>query len=289
MQYLVTRREDFRDRRVVIAGGGDSAVDWALSLAPVAASVSVVHRRPKFRAAPESARRLQELATAGEIELVVPYQLAGLEGDGKLSGVRVATLDGEERLLEADVLLPFYGLATSLGPIAGWGLELAKGQIAVDPASCQSSRPGIFAIGDVIGGAMLAHKAEHEGVICIEKIAGLDPHPLDKGQVPGCTYCHPQIASVGLTEDAARKAGLDIKVGRFPFIANGKAVALGEADGLGQDRVRRQDRRAARRAYGRRRSDRDDPGLRRRQDAGDDRSRADADGVPASDNQRINA
>ncbi len=149
VQYLVTRREDFRDRRVVIAGGGDSAVDWALSLAPVAASVSVVHRRPKFRAAPESARRLQELATAGEIELVVPYQLAGLEGDGELSGVRVATLDGDERLLPADVLLPFYGLATSLGPIAGWGFELTKSQIAVDPASCQSSLPGIFAIGDV--------------------------------------------------------------------------------------------------------------------------------------------
>ncbi|HJM48380.1 MAG TPA: NAD(P)/FAD-dependent oxidoreductase [Alphaproteobacteria bacterium] len=149
VHYLVTRREDFRGKHVVIAGGGDSAVDWALSLAPLAASVALVHRRPKFRAAPESARRLEQLAQAGEIELVVPYQLAGLEGEGKLCGVRVATLDGEERLLEADVLLPFYGLATSLGPIAGWGLELAKGQITVDPASCQSSRPGIFAIGDV--------------------------------------------------------------------------------------------------------------------------------------------
>ena len=79
---------------------------------------------------------------------------------------------------------------------------------------------------------MLAHKAEHEGVICIEKIAGLSPHPLDNGQIPGCTYCHPQIASVGLTEDAAKKAGHEVKVGRFPFMANGKAIALGEVDGL---------------------------------------------------------
>ncbi len=79
---------------------------------------------------------------------------------------------------------------------------------------------------------MLAHKAEHEGVICIEKIAGLSPHPMDKGQIPGCTYCHPQIASVGLTEAKAKEAGFDLKIGRFPFMANGKAIALGEPDGM---------------------------------------------------------
>jgi len=79
---------------------------------------------------------------------------------------------------------------------------------------------------------MLAHKAEHEGVICIEKIAGMDAHPMDKNKIPGCTYCHPQIASVGMTEQAAKDAGLKIKVGRFPFMGNGKAIALGEPDGL---------------------------------------------------------
>ena len=79
---------------------------------------------------------------------------------------------------------------------------------------------------------MLAHKAEHEGVICIEKIAGLSPHPLNKNQIPGCTYCQPQIASVGLTEDAAKKAGHELNIGRFPFIGNGKAIALGEPDGM---------------------------------------------------------
>ena len=92
--------------------------------------------------------------------------------------------------------------------------------------------PGIYAIGDVAGPPMLAHKAEHEGVVCVEAIKGLDAHPLDKLRIPGCTYCHPQIASVGLTEKAAKDQGREIKVGRFPFVGNGKAVALGEDQGL---------------------------------------------------------
>lgn len=149
--YMVGRREDVRDKHVVIAGGGDSAVDWALSLAEIAASVAVVHRRPKFRAAPASVARLHELAEAGRIELVVPYQLAGLDGaDGQLNAVIVRTLDGAERRLPADVLLPFYGLSSDLGPIADWDLALERRQIAVDPATCATSQPGIYAIGDIV-------------------------------------------------------------------------------------------------------------------------------------------
>ncbi len=148
--YMVRRREEFRGKRVVIAGGGDSAVDWALSLSDVAEHVMVVHRRPKFRAAPESARRLHELTAAGRIELVIPYQLAGLEGaDGRLRAVLVKTLDGEERRLEADVLLPFFGLAMELGPIARWGLNLEHNHIAVTPSTCRTSAPGVFAVGDI--------------------------------------------------------------------------------------------------------------------------------------------
>jgi thioredoxin reductase (NADPH) len=148
--YLVKRREDLRGKRVVIAGGGDSAVDWALALAGVAASVQVVHRRPKFRAAPESAARLEALAAAGRIEMVVPYQLARLEGaEGRLSGVVVSTLEGEERVLPADVLLPFFGLAMNLGPIAEWGLALEHKHVVVEPSTCATSVPGIFAIGDI--------------------------------------------------------------------------------------------------------------------------------------------
>jgi thioredoxin reductase (NADPH) len=148
--YLVKRREDLRGKRVVIAGGGDSAVDWALSLADVAARVMVVHRRDKFRAAPDSAAKLKALAQSGRIELVIPYQLDALEGgNGALSAVIVKDLDGAVRRLESDVLLPFFGLAMNLGPIAQWGLNLDRNHIKVDPATCASSAPGIFAIGDI--------------------------------------------------------------------------------------------------------------------------------------------
>jgi len=148
--YLVKRREDLRGKRIVIAGGGDSAVDWALSLAEVAGHVMVVHRRAKFRAAPESAARLEQLAAAGKIELVIPYQLHALEGSGGgLEAVIVADLAGGTRRLAADVLLPFFGLSMNLGPIAEWGLDLERNHIAVDPATCQSSARGIFAIGDI--------------------------------------------------------------------------------------------------------------------------------------------
>jgi len=148
--YLVQRRRDFAGKRLVIAGGGDSAVDWAVSLADFADKIYVVHRRPKFRAAPESVARLHKLAEAGKVELVIPYQLHGLEGEnGQLTGVAVSTLKGETRRLAADALLPFFGLSTELGPIADWGLALDHHHIEVDPADCQTNLPGIFAIGDV--------------------------------------------------------------------------------------------------------------------------------------------
>ncbi len=148
--YLVKRREDFRGKRVVIAGGGDSAVDWAISLAEVAAKVQVVHRRAKFRAAPESVARLHALAASGRVELVVPYQLAALEGeDGRLAAVEVKDLSGGSRRLPTDALLPFYGLAMNLGPIASWGLNLDRNHIRIDPATAAAGAPGIFAIGDI--------------------------------------------------------------------------------------------------------------------------------------------
>ena len=149
--YMVARREDFRDKRVVIAGGGDSALDWVLSLAEVARKVYLVHRRPKFRGAPESVARLQALAKTGTVvEIVVPYQLHALKGrDGVLEAVVVANLEGETRRLEAEVLLPFFGLSMKLGPIADWGLDLDRRQIAVDPATCETNRAGVFAIGDI--------------------------------------------------------------------------------------------------------------------------------------------
>ena len=148
--YLVTRREDHRGKRIVIAGGGDSALDWVLALAGIAGHIMVVHRRDKFRAAPETVRRMNELVAEGKVELVTPYQLHGLAGEGgRLKEVVVADLDGGERRLAADLLLPFYGLRMELGPIAHWGLNLEKNLITVDPATCATSTAGVHAIGDI--------------------------------------------------------------------------------------------------------------------------------------------
>ena len=122
------------------------------------------------------------------------------------------------------------------GNVEGLGLEalgvaIDRGIIKTDGVG-RTNVQGIYAIGDVAGPPMLAHKAEHEGVICVEAIKGLNVHPLDKLKIPGCTYCLPQIASVGLTEASAKAEGRTVKVGRFPFIGNGKAIALGEDQGL---------------------------------------------------------
>ncbi|OJX10740.1 MAG: ferredoxin--NADP(+) reductase [Caedibacter sp. 37-49] len=154
--YYIQKREQFKNKRVVIAGGGDSAVDWALSLSEIAKKVMVVHRRAKFRAAPESEEQLHRLVGQGKIELIVPYQLDGIEGhNGQLNAVIVKTLEGESRKLEADYLLPFFGLSMNLGPINHWGLNLEKHHIQVDPGTCKTNQPGILAIGDI---ATYSHK-----------------------------------------------------------------------------------------------------------------------------------
>ncbi|AIL13309.1 ferredoxin-NADP reductase [Candidatus Paracaedimonas acanthamoebae] len=148
--YYIQKREQFTNQRVVIAGGGDSAVDWALSLSEIAKKVMVVHRRPKFRAAPESEEQLHRFVAQGKIELVVPYQLDGLEGhNGQLETVIVKTLEGESRRLETDYLLPFFGLSMNLGPINDWGLNLEKHHIQVEPGTCATNQSGILAIGDI--------------------------------------------------------------------------------------------------------------------------------------------
>jgi dihydrolipoamide dehydrogenase len=115
--------------------------------------------------------------------------------------------------------------------IEGTGVVVEKDHVVVNQR-LETGEAGVYAIGDLTGPPWLAHKASHEGVICVEGIAGLEPHPLDVSKIPGCTYCRPQIASIGFTEAAAREAGYEVRVGRFPFMANGKAIAMGEKDGL---------------------------------------------------------
>jgi len=143
--------------------------------------------------------------------------------DGK-GGTQTLTV---ERVISA---VGVVGNIENLG-LEKFGVKTDRGAIVID-GMCKTNVPGIYAIGDVAGPPLLAHKAEHEGVICIEAIKGLHPHPMNKLLIPGCTYCSPQIASVGLTEQAAKEKKLDIRVGRFPFVGNGKAIALGEDQGL---------------------------------------------------------
>lgn len=148
--YAVRSKAEFSGKNIVIAGGGDSAVDWAISLAEIAKKVFVIHRRDKFRCAPESADKMKKLAAEGKIELIIPFQLDGLKGqDGKLEAVIVKDFDGNIREVPADDLLPFFGLAMELGPIADWGLNLHKNHIEVEASTMQTSIPGIYAIGDI--------------------------------------------------------------------------------------------------------------------------------------------
>ena len=148
--YYVRSPQNFKGKRVVIAGGGDSAIDWAITLSDIGALVTVVHRRAKFKAAPESEKRLKSLVEEGKIDLIIPYQLYGLKGEsGYLTAVTVQKLDGETKEIQADFLLPFYGLSMNLGPIAEWGLGLSHSHITIDPLTGATSRPGIYAIGDI--------------------------------------------------------------------------------------------------------------------------------------------
>ncbi len=140
---------------------------------------------------------------------------------------------GKSQTITVDRVIAAVGVVGNIENIGleKLGVKIERGTIKIDEY-CKTNVPGIYAIGDVAGPPMLAHKAEHEGVICIEAIKGLHPHPMNKLMIPGCTYCTPQIASVGLTEQAAKDKKLDVRVGKFPFVGNGKAIALGEDQGL---------------------------------------------------------
>jgi len=150
-------------------------------------------------------------------------QVTATIDDGK-GGTQQMTVD---RVISA---VGVVGNVENLG-LEKLGVKTDRGTIVID-GYCKTNVPGIYAIGDVAGPPMLAHKAEHEGVICVEAIKGMKPHAMDKNLIPGCTYCHPQVASVGLTEARAKEQKREVRVGKFPFVGNGKAIALGEDQGL---------------------------------------------------------
>jgi dihydrolipoamide dehydrogenase len=168
------------------------------------------------------------------MKILIEAKVTGVKKGGDNVTATIEDKAGKKSEITVDRVISAVGVQ---GNIENLGLESTKvktdrGCIVIDDYG-RTAEQGIYAIGDVAGPPMLAHKAEHEGVICVEKIAGLnDVHPMKKEQIPGCTYCHPQVASVGLTEKKAKEAGYEVKVGRFPFIGNGKAIALGEPEGM---------------------------------------------------------
>jgi dihydrolipoamide dehydrogenase len=222
-------------KSLLVIGSGAIGIEFASFYAAFGAKVTVVEILPQILPAEDAeiaALARKQFERQG-IRILTAAKVAKL--DRKADGVE-ATIDlggGKNEVVAVERIISAVGVQ---GNVEGLGLEkigvkIDRGTIVADGYG-RTSVKGIYAIGDVAGAPLLAHKAEHEGVVCLEAIKGLDVHPLDKRKIPGCTYCHPQIASVGLTEAKAKEAGYEVRVGRFPLRANGKAIALGEPEGL---------------------------------------------------------
>ena len=221
-------------KSLLVVGSGAIGIEFASFYRAFGAEVTVVEVLPQVL--PVEDHDIQTFARKSfekqGIKIMTGAKVVKLD---KKAGSVTATIeaDGKTQLITVERVISAVGV---VGNIENLGLEklgvkTERGCIVTDGLS-KTNVPGIYAIGDVAGPPMLAHKAEHEGVVCIEAIKGLHPHPMNKLMIPGCTYCTPQIASVGLTEQACKEKKLDIRVGRFPFAGNGKAIALGEDQGL---------------------------------------------------------
>jgi dihydrolipoamide dehydrogenase len=233
--YFEAMNPDKMPKSLLVIGSGAIGVEFASFYRTMGAEVTIVEVLPQILPVEDA-----EIATFARkafekqgIKIVTGAKVTKL--DKKADSV-TATIDdgkGGTSQLTVDRVISAVGV---VGNVENLGLEklgvkIDRGTIAID-GFCKTNVPGIYAIGDVAGPPMLAHKAEHEGVICVEAIKGMHPHPMDKNLIPGCTYCHPQVASVGLTEAKAKEMKLDVRVGRFPFVGNGKAIALGEDQGM---------------------------------------------------------
>lgn len=222
-------------KKLLVIGSGAIGIEFASFYKTLGAEVTVVEMMD--RVMPVEDAEISALARKAfekqGMKIITNAKVAKVE-KGASSVKAHIEVGGKTEVQEFTHVISAVGIVPNTEDI---GLDKTKiktdrGHIVVDGYG-STDEAGIYAIGDVVHGPWLAHKASHEGIICIEKIAGLpDVHPMEKTNIPGCTYCHPQVASVGLTEDAARAAGHKIKVGRFPFIGNGKAIALGEPEGL---------------------------------------------------------
>ena len=222
-------------KSLLVVGSGAIGIEFASFFRTMGAEVTVVEVLPQILPVEdeEIAKHVRKRLEKQGIKILTEAKVTGAKKGKDNVTCTIEDAKGKTQEITVDRVISAIGVQ---GNIENIGLETTKvktdrGCIVADGYG-RTDEPGVYAIGDVAGPPMLAHKAEHEGVVCIEKIAGLDPHPLEKTKIPGCTYCHPQVASVGLTEKAAKEAGHEIKVGRFPFIGNGKAIALGESEGL---------------------------------------------------------
>ncbi len=221
-------------KSLLVIGSGAIGVEFASFYRSFGAEVTVVELLPQILPVEDAeiAAFARKAFEKQGIKIITGAKVTKLDKKG--DSVTATIEDGKatqsltvERVISA---VGVVGNVENLG-LEKVGVKTDRGVVVVDPLS-RTNVPGIYAIGDVAGPPMLAHKAEHEGVICVEAIKGLKVHPMDKNLIPGCTYCSPQIASVGLTEQAAKEKKLEVRVGRFPFAANGKAIALGEDQGM---------------------------------------------------------
>jgi len=233
--YFEAMNPDKMPKSLLVVGSGAIGIEFASFYRTMGADVTVVELLPQILPV-EDAEIAAFARKAFEKQGMKILTAAKVTKFDKKADSVTATIDdgkGGTQTITVDRVISAVGV---VGNVEGIGLEKLgvktdRGTIVID-GMCRTNVPGIYAIGDVAGPPMLAHKAEHEGVICVEAIKGMHPHPMNKQMIPGCTYCNPQIASVGLTEQAAKDKKFDVRVGRFPFIGNGKAVALGEDQGL---------------------------------------------------------
>ena len=233
--YFEAMIPDRIPRSLLVVGSGAIGIEFASFYRTMGAEVTVVEVLGQILPVEDAeiAGLARKRFEKQGMKLMTGAKVTGLEK--RSDGVLATIVDdkGQQTRIEVERVITAVGV---VGNVEGLGLEkvgvkIERGTIATDGYG-RTSVAGIYAIGDVAGAPMLAHKAEHEGVVCIEAIKGLPVHALDKAKIPGCTYCHPQIASVGLTEAKAKEQGLDVRIGRFPFQGNGKAIALGEPEGL---------------------------------------------------------
>ena len=222
-------------KSLIVMGSGAIGIEFASFYRTMGTQVTVVEILPQILPVEDAeiAAHARKRFEKQGIEILTSTKVTKVEKKPDGVAATIEDANGVARTLEAERMISAVGVVGNVENLGfeALGLKIEHGIIATDGRG-RTNVPGLYAIGDVAGPPMLAHKAEHEGVICVEAIKGLDPHPLDKTMIPGCTYCNPQVASVGLTEAKAKELGFDVRIGRFPFIGNGKAIALGEPDGL---------------------------------------------------------